>query len=78
MHCMDVGAEMSMVISAKHARIDAQCGIDHPRYIHKPTGRRYMVVMEVAGTCEPQGIDGVSTYAKRADLESNEVWELIP
>lgn len=78
LRCLDVVASMSMQISARQERIDAQCGIDHPRYIHKPTGRRYMLAFEVAGLCELQGIDGRSTYAKRAELESNDVWELIP
>lgn len=47
------------------------------RWHHKPSGRRGCVILEVAGVCELQGIDGRSFYAKRADLDNNEVWERI-
>lgn len=48
------------------------------RWLHKPTGRRLVVTSEKDGVCELQGIDGRSFYAKRADLDNNEVWERLP
>lgn len=66
---------MSMQMSATQKRIEEQCGIKHPRYHNKVTGKRYVLIFEVAGVCELQGIDGRSTYAQRADLDNAEVWE---
>lgn len=65
---------MSMQISATQKRIEEQCRIKRPRYHNKATGKRYVLIFEVAGTCELQGIDGRSTYAKREDLDNAEVW----
>lgn len=67
-----------MSMSAKQMRIDQQCGINRERWHHKPTGRRGVLVMEVAGTCELEGLDGRSLYAKREDLENPEIWSRIP
>lgn len=67
-----------MSMSAKQRRIDEQCGINRARYHHKPTGRRAVLVMEVAGACELEGLDGRSIYANRVDLDNSEVWERIP
>lgn len=61
--------------SAAQQRIDAQCGSKPPRYRNKATGKRYVLIFELAGACELQGIDGRSTYAMRADLDNAEVWE---
>lgn len=66
---------MSMQVSATQKRIEEQCGIKRPRFLNKATGKRYVLIFEVAGLCELQGIDGRSTYAKRADLDNAEVWE---
>lgn len=59
--------------SATVRRINAQL----ERWHHKPSGRRGCVIFEVAGTCELQGIDGRSFYAKRADMNNPDVWERL-
>lgn len=61
--------------SAVQQRIDTQCGVKPTRYHNKVTGKRYVLVFELAGACELQGIDGRSTYTMRADLDNAEVWE---
>lgn len=63
-----------MTDSAQVQRINAQL----ERGLHKPSGRRGCVIFEVAGTCELQGIDGRSFYAKREDLNNTETWERLP
>lgn len=67
-----------MTMSAQQQRIDAQCGIVRARYHHKPTGKRYVLILEAGGACELEGIDGRSTYATRDALNDNEVWEQLP
>lgn len=62
---------------AVQQRIDAQCAPRPPRYRNKVTGKRYVLIFEVAGVCELQGLDGRSTYAQRANLGNAEVWEQI-
>lgn len=64
----------SMTESALVQRINKQL----ERWLHKPSGRRGCVIFEVAGTCELQGIDGRSFYAKREDLKNTETWERLP
>lgn len=66
-----------MTMSAQQQRIDRACGVNHPRYLHKPTGRRYVLVLEAGGACELEGLDGRSTYAQRADLDNAETWERL-
>ena len=67
-----------MAISATQQRISRQTGTKPPSYLHKPTNRRAVLVYEVAGACELEGIDGNSIYAMRVDLDNTEVWEQIP
>lgn len=64
--------------SAKLNQIEQQAGINRERWHHKPTGRRAVLLLEVAGDCELEGLDGNSIYANRADLDNNEIWERIP
>jgi len=64
--------------SAKQQRIEGQAGVNRERWHHKPTGRRAVLVMEVAGACELEGLDGNAIYANRADMDNNDVWERIP
>lgn len=61
--------------SAVMRRIESQL---RERWHHKPTNKRYVLILEGNGACELQGLDGRSTYAMRADLENNEVWERLP
>lgn len=67
-----------MAISATQQRISQQTGSNKPRYLHKPTNRRAVLVYEVAGACELEGVDENSIYANRVDLDNTEVWEQIP
>jgi len=67
-----------MAMSATQQRISQQTGSNKPRYLHKPTSRHAVLVYEVAGACELEGIDGNNIYANRVDLDNTEVWEQIP
>jgi hypothetical protein len=64
-------------MSATPRRIDRQAGDKREVWHHKPTNRRAVLVMEVAGACELEGIDGNSIYAMRVDLDNPEVWSRI-
>jgi hypothetical protein len=46
-------------------------------YLHKPTKRRLVVILEAGGAVELQGIDGRSTYAKREDLNNYDIYERL-
>ena len=67
-----------MSISAQQQRIERACGIHRPRYHHKPTSKRYILISDIEGACELEGLDGRSTYAMREDLDDNEIWERLP
>lgn len=41
---------------------------------HKPTKRSYWPVLEVAGVCNLEGIDGHKIEVARRDLKNAEVW----
>ncbi len=64
-----------MTESATVQRINAQC---KERYLHIPTGKRYVLELEVAGSCELKGLDERSTYASRESLNNPNVWRRIP
>lgn len=64
--------------SARHERIEQQAGINRERWHHKPTGRRAVLIYEVADACELEGLDGNSIYTNRTDLDNSEIWERIP
>jgi hypothetical protein len=58
--------------------LEGQAGVNRERWHHKPTGRRAVLVIEVAGACELEGLDGNSIYANRADLDNPEILSRIP
>lgn len=49
-----------------------------PVYLHKPTGKRYALILEAGGTVELRGIFGESTYTSREKLNDPEIWERRP
>jgi hypothetical protein len=67
-----------MARSATQRKIEQQTGINRERYLHKPTGKRYVIAMEAGGTVELEGIDRISTYTSRKLLDNAEVWERLP
>ena len=67
-----------IAISATQRRIDEQLGINRERWHHKPTRRRFVLTLEVAGACYLEGLDGRTTEVSRKALEDNEVWERTP
>lgn len=66
---------MSMTESPTVRRINELC---RERYLHIPTNKRYVLELEVAGSCELKGIDERSTYQSREALSNPEVWRRIP
>jgi hypothetical protein len=66
-----------MSMGARQQRICQQAGDKRQVWHHKPTNRRAVLVMEVAGACELEGIDGNSIYAMRVDLDNPEVWSRV-
>lgn len=66
-----------MSMGAAQQRIDQQAGINRERWLQKTTGRRAVLVLEVAGTCRLEGMDGHDFYVKREELENKEVWERL-
>ena len=67
-----------MTRSATQRRIEEQLGINRERWLHKPTGKRYVLTLEVAGACYLEGLDMRTIEVSRPNLEDNEVWERIP
>lgn len=62
--------------SAVQRRIEKQLGHHSlPVYLHKPTGKRYALIMEAGGTVELQDMQGYSTYTTSEKLANAEVWE---
>lgn len=68
---------MAMTKSATQRRIE-QLGDGRERYLHKPTGKRYAVTLEIGGTLELDSISGSATYTTREKLNDAEVWERLP
>lgn len=69
---------MSLTKSAQQITVEKQLGFQRERYLHKPTGKRYVIAMEAGGTVELEGIDRTSTYTSRKLLDNAEVWERLP
>lgn len=67
-----------MAASATQRRIDEQLGISRERWHHKPTRRRFVLTLEVAGACYLEGLDMRTVEVSRKALDDNEVWERIP
>lgn len=67
-----------MTRSATQRKIEQQTGINCERWHHKPTGKRYVLTLEVAGACYMEGLDMRTVEVSRNALEDNEVWERIP
>jgi hypothetical protein len=77
----------SMTDSAQVRRINAQClaaepapkPTDHrPRYRHRVTNKSYVLVLELGGACELEGIDRRCIHQTRDTLDNNEIWERLP
>jgi hypothetical protein len=76
-----------MTESAQVRRINAQClaaepapnPTDHrPRYRHRVTNKSYVLVLELGGACELEGIDRRCIHQTRETLDNNEIWERLP
>lgn len=76
-----------MTDSAQVQRINAQCPAaekalnpaDHrPRYRHRATNKSYVLVLELGGACELEGIDRHCIHQTRDTLDNNEIWERLP
>lgn len=74
-----------MTDSAQVQRINAQCLAaepappDHrPRYRHRVTNKSYVLVLELGGACELEGIDRRCIHQTRAVLDDPEIWTRIP
>lgn len=65
----------TMTESPTVRRINALC---KERYLHIPAGKRYVLELEVAGSCELKGLDERSTYASRESLNNPNVWRRLP
>lgn len=72
-----------MIESALVQRINAQClaarPTDHrPRYRNLVTNKSYVLVLELGGACELEGIDRRCIHQTREALDNNEIWERLP
>lgn len=63
--------------SSRQRRIDAQAR-KFPRYLHKPTGKRYLVTCDEGDTFQLQGIDTKTIPVSREALADHNVWERLP
>lgn len=77
----------SMTESAQVRRINAQCLAAEPertlddkreRYQHRVTNKSYVLVLELGGACELEGIDRRCIHQTRDTLDNNEIWERLP
>ena len=48
------------------------------RWLHLPTNKEYLLVLEVGGACELEGIDRRCTYQRREALEGSDAWRRLP
>ena len=76
-----------MTASAQVQRINAQClaaeperprDDKRPRYRHRATNKSYVLVLELGGACELEGIDRRCIHQTRDTLDNNEIWERLP
>lgn len=77
-----------MTDSAQVQRINAQClpgnapeqaaHDKRERYRHRATNKSYVLILELGGACELEGIDRRSIYQTRETLNNNEIWERLP
>lgn len=76
-----------MTESAQVRRINAQClasepapkPVDHrQRYRHRVTNKSYVLVLELGGACELEGIDRRCIHQTCDTLDNNEIWERLP
>lgn len=77
-----------MTDSAQVQRINAQCQVSrHPapspddkreRYRHRATNKSYVLILELGGACELEGIDRRCIHQTRETLNNKEIWERLP
>lgn len=76
-----------MTESAQVQRINAQCLAAEPertpddkreRYRHRATNKSYVLILELGGACELEGIDRRCVHQTRDTLDNNEIWERLP
>ncbi|MDU9398088.1 hypothetical protein [Pseudomonas sp. zfem003] len=58
-------------------QIDAQAN-KAPRYLHKPTRCRYLVISDDGDSCELQGVDMRTIPVSKEALADHNVWERLP
>jgi hypothetical protein len=75
-----------MTDSAQVRHINAQCLAAEPapnpddqctRYRHRVTNKSYVLVLELGGTCELEGIDRRCIHLTRDTLDNNAIWERL-
>lgn len=64
-----------MTESAQGQRINGQC---QQRYRHRVTNKSYVLVLELGGACELEGIDRRCIHQTRETLNNKEIWERLP
>ncbi|MFI8384859.1 hypothetical protein [Pseudomonas sp. NPDC079086] len=76
-----------MTESAQVQRINAQCLAAEPersrddkreRYRHRVTNKSYVLILELGGACELEGIGRRCIHQTRDTLDNNEIWERLP
>ena len=77
-----------MTDSAQVRRINAQClpgnapeqaaHDKRERYRHRATNKSYVLILELGGACELEGIDRRCIHQTRETLNNNEIWERLP
>ena len=48
------------------------------RYRHRVTKKSYVLILELGGACELEGIDRRCTHTTREALNDSEIWEKLP
>lgn len=64
----------SMTESPTVQRINALCA----RYLHKPSGVRYFIALNIGGQNELHPISGPCKYASDDHLANTEIWSKLP
>jgi hypothetical protein len=47
------------------------------RYRHRVTKKSYVLILEIGGACELEGIDRHCTHTTREALDDSEIWERL-
>lgn len=68
-----------MIESPRVKRINELCASPpKERWLHVTTNKEYLLIMEIGGACELEGIDRRRTHATRETLESSDSWRRLP